>query len=215
MQSHDPCTQECTRMMKSSAWSQLGLVSSALWSLSSVHLLSHVRLFATSWTRVLCDPGIPCQASLSITWSHWSLSYFRKFPVAFLLLFLKRIAIGPSFKVVAAQLLCHVLLFVTHGLQHARLPYPSLSPGVCSDSCAVSQWCHLIFCCPLLLLPPIFPRIRVFIFQWLGSSCQVDKVLELHSAWALPMNIQGCFSLELIGFSPCCPRDSKESSPAL
>ena len=128
MQFHDPCTQECIRMMKSSAWSQLGLVSSALWSLSSVHLLSRVRLVATSWTRVLCDPSIPCQASLSITRSHWSLSYFRKFPVAFLLLFKKRIAIGPSFKVVAAQLLCHVLLFVTHGLQHARLPCPSPSP---------------------------------------------------------------------------------------
>ena len=26
-----------------------------------------------------------------------------------------------------------------HGLQHARLPCPSLSPGVCSNSC---QWCH-------------------------------------------------------------------------
>ena len=29
-----------------------------------------------------------------------------------------------------------------HGLQHARLPCPSLSPGVCSDSCPLSQWCH-------------------------------------------------------------------------
>ena len=26
-----------------------------------------------------------------------------------------------------------------HGLQHARLPCPSLSPGVCSDSCPLSQ----------------------------------------------------------------------------
>ena len=30
-----------------------------------------------------------------------------------------------------------------HGLQHARLPFPSLSPGVCSDSCPLSQWCYL------------------------------------------------------------------------
>jgi len=29
-----------------------------------------------------------------------------------------------------------------HGLQHARLPYPSLSPRVCSDSCPLSRWCH-------------------------------------------------------------------------
>ena len=50
-----------------------------------------------------------------------------------------------------------------HGLQHARLPCPSLYPGVCSDSRPLSQWCiqpsH-----PLLppLLPAIFPSIRVF-----------------------------------------------------
>ena len=30
---------------------------------------------------------------------------------------------------------------VSHGLQHTRLPCPSLSPGVSSDSCALSQWC--------------------------------------------------------------------------
>ena len=29
-----------------------------------------------------------------------------------------------------------------HGLQHARLPWPSPSPGVCSNSCPLSQWCH-------------------------------------------------------------------------
>ena len=29
-----------------------------------------------------------------------------------------------------------------HGLQHARFPCPSLSPGVCSNSCLLSQWCH-------------------------------------------------------------------------
>ena len=29
-----------------------------------------------------------------------------------------------------------------HGLQHARLPYSSLSPWVWSISCPLSQWCH-------------------------------------------------------------------------
>ena len=29
-----------------------------------------------------------------------------------------------------------------HGLQHTRLPYPSHSPRVCSNSCLLSQWCH-------------------------------------------------------------------------
>ena len=29
-----------------------------------------------------------------------------------------------------------------HGLQHSRLPCPSLSPGVCSNSCPLRRWCH-------------------------------------------------------------------------
>ena len=29
-----------------------------------------------------------------------------------------------------------------HGMQDARLPCPSPSPGVCSNSCPLSQWCH-------------------------------------------------------------------------
>ena len=37
---------------------------------------------------------------------------------------------------------------------------------------------HLILCRPLLLLPSIFPSIRVF-FQWVSSLHQVVKVLEL------------------------------------
>ena len=30
-----------------------------------------------------------------------------------------------------------------HGLQHTRLPCPSLSPRVCSNPCPLSQWCYL------------------------------------------------------------------------
>ena len=29
-----------------------------------------------------------------------------------------------------------------HGLQHTRLPCPSPSPGACSNSCPLNQWCH-------------------------------------------------------------------------
>ena len=57
--------------------------------------------------------------------------------------------------------------FQPHGLQHARPPCPSPTPGVHSDSRPSSLWCHqaiLSFssCCPLLLLPPIPPSSRVF-----------------------------------------------------
>ena len=51
-----------------------------------------------------------------------------------------------------------------HESQHARAPCPSPTPGVHSDSCASSQWCHpaISSCRPLLLLPPIPPSITVF-----------------------------------------------------
>ena len=51
-----------------------------------------------------------------------------------------------------------------HGLQQATLPCPSPSPGACSNTCPLSQWCHptISSCHPLLLLPSIFPSIRVF-----------------------------------------------------
>ena len=51
-----------------------------------------------------------------------------------------------------------------HGLQYARFPFPSPAPGAYSNSCLSSQWSpsnHLILCHPLLL-PSIFPSIRVF-----------------------------------------------------
>ena len=51
-----------------------------------------------------------------------------------------------------------------HGLQQARLPCSSPSPRACSNSCPLSHWCHpsISSCYPLLLLPSIFPSIRVF-----------------------------------------------------
>ena len=50
-----------------------------------------------------------------------------------------------------------------HGLQHPRLLYPSPTPWVCSNSCPLSRWCQTtISSSHLLLLPSIFPSIRVF-----------------------------------------------------
>ena len=46
-----------------------------------------------------------------------------------------------------------------HELQHARPPCPSPTPGVYSNSCPSN---HFILCHPILLLPSIFPSIRVF-----------------------------------------------------
>ena len=52
-----------------------------------------------------------------------------------------------------------------HELQHARPPCLSPTPGVHSNLTSIESvmpYSHLILCCPLLLLPPIPPSIRVF-----------------------------------------------------
>ena len=46
-----------------------------------------------------------------------------------------------------------------HGLQHARLPCRSPSPGACSNSCLLTQRCHPTISCsvaPVLLLASVF-----------------------------------------------------------
>ena len=52
-----------------------------------------------------------------------------------------------------------------HELQHTRLPCPSLSPGVCSNLCLLSQWCHLTISSsviPFSSCPQSFPASESF-----------------------------------------------------
>ena len=51
-----------------------------------------------------------------------------------------------------------------HGLQHSRLPSPSLPPRVSSNSCPLSRWCHTAISSSLVRLSSalILPSTRVF-----------------------------------------------------
>ena len=81
------------------------------------------------------------------------------------------------------QLLSRVRLFVTHGLQHIRLPSLPLSPGVCSNACPLSQWCHPNISSPVT---PFSLFQYQGLFQWVSSLYQVDKVVELNCLlWTL------------------------------
>ena len=66
----------------------------------------------------------------------------------------------------ASQFSCSVVSdsLQPHGLQHARAPCPSPTPGVYPNSGPLSRWCHPTISSsrPLLLPPSIFPSIRVF-----------------------------------------------------
>ena len=60
-------------------------------------------------------------------------------------------------------------------------PYgPSASPGVCSNSCSLLWWCHPTISSLSSSSPPAFnPSQHQGLFQWVGSSHQVAKILEL------------------------------------
>ena len=84
--------------------------------------------------------------------------------------------------------------------QDSRLPCPSLSLRVCSNSCPFSQWCH----------PTISSSVTHFsfllclsqyhdLFQWFDSTSDGQRMGASASASVFQMNIQGSFPLGLTG----------------
>ena len=60
-----------------------------------------------------------------------------------------------------------------HGLLHAKLPYPSPSPRVCSNSCPFSQWCHPTISSSVTSLSSCFQSFSEsgsFLMGWLFAS---------------------------------------------
>ena len=88
-----------------------------------------------------------------------------------------------------------------HGLRHARLPCPSLSPSllrlVSTESVMPSN--HLTLCCPLLLLPSIFPCIGVQLFirrpkYWsfsISPSNAYSGLISFRMDWLDLLAVQG------------------------
>ena len=65
-----------------------------------------------------------------------------------------------------------------HGLQHARHPCPSPTPGVYSNSPPSSRWCRPTISSSLVPFSCFWSSPASGIFQWVNSSHQVVKVLE-------------------------------------
>ena len=97
-----------------------------------------------------------------------------------------------------------------HELQHTWLPCPSPTPRACSNSCPLSRWCHPTISSshPLLLLPSIFPSIRVFSNQsvlhirwpkyWSFSfsirpSNEYSELISFRMDWLDLLAVQGTF----------------------
>ena len=90
-----------------------------------------------------------------------------------------------------------------HEPQHARPPSPSPTPGVHSNSCPSSQWCHPAISSSVVRFsscPQSLPASESFLmsqlFAWGGQSIGVSALASV-----LPMNNQD--------WSPCSPRDSQ------
>ena len=77
-----------------------------------------------------------------------------------------------------------------HGMQHARLPCPLLSPRVCSNSCPLSRWCYLTISSSAALFSfclQSFPASEFFPTIWLfGCVCEWSHF----SVW--PCDSMGC-----------------------
>ena len=92
-----------------------------------------------------------------------------------------------------------------HGLQHTKPPCPSPSPRVLPKFIAsVMPSSHLILCCPLLLLPSLFPRIRVFssesafLIRWptywsfsVSPSNEYSGLISFRNDWLDLLAVQG------------------------
>ena len=97
------------------------------------------------------------------------------------------------------------------GLQHTRLPCPSLSPRVCSNSCSLSWWCHQTISSsvfPFSSYPQSFPASGSFpmsqLFasgsQSVGASASVNQSVQLLSRiqlFATPWNTARQASLSI------------------
>ena len=89
-----------------------------------------------------------------------------------------------------------------HGLQHARPPCPSPTPGVYSNSCPLSRWCHPTISSSVVLFSSClqsFPASRSFQMSQLFTSGG-QSIGVTASTSVLPMNIQDWFPLGWTGW---------------
>ena len=104
----------------------------------------------------------------------------------------------------SVQSLCPVRLFQPHELQHSRPPHPSPTPGVYSNSCPLSWWCHptiSAYVIPFSYLQS-FPESGSFRMSQFSSGDQSIGVSAgaVSGTSALPMNTQDWYPLGWTGW---------------
>ena len=117
---------------------------------------------------------------------------------------------------VSVQLSCSVVSdsLWPHGLQHARPPYPSPTPGIYPNSCPLSWWCHPTISSSVIPFSShhqSFPASGSFLVSQLFISGD-QSIGGSASISVLPMNIQDWFPLGWTGWIFLQSRDSQEFS---
>ena len=88
-----------------------------------------------------------------------------------------------------------------HGLQHVRLPCPSSTPRICSNSCPSCPWCHPTISSSAVHISSwlqSFPASGSFLMSQFFASCG-QSIGVWASTSVLPVNIQDWFPLGLTG----------------
>ena len=109
----------------------------------------------------------------------WPLRYLKNHADIAKILCLENDALQQYLSPSCVQSLSGVQLFVTLWTASCQASCPSLSPGVCSNSYPLSQWCHPTISSFAIPFPPAFNLSQhQDLFQWVTCSHQVAKVLE-------------------------------------
>ena len=87
-----------------------------------------------------------------------------------------------------------------HELQHSRLPCPSLSPGVCSNLCPLSWWCHPTISSSVVSSPFAFNLSQIGVFSNILALCiRWPKFWSFSLSVSPSKDIQDSFPLGLTG----------------
>ena len=125
-----------------------------------------VLLMSCLHNETVCSHSNPCLSLLSVSqlffWAHNQLQV-------------------PRIHCCSVTKSCPTLCDPMDRTQHTHLPCPSPSPGVCSNSCLLSQWCYLTISSSAAPSPFTFSLSQHHCpSQWVSFSHQVTKILELH-----------------------------------
>ena len=162
------CIPSCTDLMRAEVAPVFLMTILDAWSRAlAIAVLRKYLLY--DWTRVK-----ECDVHMSIWTKHWRSNGVFHFPPDMSHIF-----------IIYWESCCHwsvnklSLTLRPHGLQHTKLLCPSLSPGICSNSCLLSRSCHPTISTFVI---PFSPALTVSqhqgLFQWVDSWHQVAKVLE-------------------------------------